>query len=89
MVNNPDYSGTSTQDNYQPDEYGDVAAPSQEEEDQEAYDDVQAYQKEPPRQPAQPEPEEEEGYSEEVQSGKSGKTAIALYDYQAGKYNVV
>ena len=82
MVANPDYSGTSAQEDFEPAEYGDVVAPPDtqeaEEEEQVDYDDVQV----------RPEPEEETTYNEAqtvVETQSDGKTAIALYDYQAGK----
>lgn len=88
MVPNPDYSGTSAQEDYEPDAYGDVAAPTEiQEEEQDEYDDVQQYKQEPVEEPTHQDNEStEQDYEPQVSSGEAGKTAVALYDYQAGKY---
>ncbi|CAG2197271.1 CTTN [Mytilus edulis] len=87
MVPNPDYSGTSAQEDYEPDAYGDVAAPTEmQEEEQDEYDDVQQYKQEPVEEPTQQDNESTEQDYEpapQVSSGEGGKTAVALYDYQA------
>ncbi|VDH93197.1 cortactin [Mytilus galloprovincialis] len=85
MVPNPDYSGTSAQEDYEPDAYGDVAAPTEiQEEEQDEYDDVQQYKQEPVEESTHRDNEStEQDYEPQVSSGEAGKTAVALYDYQA------